>query len=82
MSNVDEMAKRLGDARKVVDEDSQKKSRLTGELDGYKKQMKVLKEECKEKFDCEVKELPGLSEELKERAEGKLSEAEGVLGIQ
>jgi uncharacterized coiled-coil DUF342 family protein len=81
MSDIDDKVKRLGEARKKAEEEGQKRSRLIGELDGYKKQLKDIKDECKEKFDCEISELPGLITDLEGMVEKNVSEAELILGI-
>ena len=81
MSDIEDKIKRLETAKKKAEEEAQKRSRLTGELDGIKKQLKDVKTECNEKFDCEVKELPGMIKELDELAEKNVLEAETLLGI-
>jgi len=81
MSDIEDKIKRLKAAKKKAEEEGQKRSRLTGELDAIKKQLKDIKAECNEKFGCEVKELPGMIKELDELAEKNVLEAETLLGI-
>jgi len=79
--NIESQMERLNTAREKVEEVKKNKARLSGELDGLKKQKAEKEKECKEKFKVPVEELPALSKKLKQEAEENLQEAEKVLGL-
>lgn len=78
---VNEKMQRLEKARKVMDELTQKKSRLVAELDMHKKMLADIESKVKAEFGCSVAELDELAQKLEKEAETKLSEVECVLGL-
>lgn len=79
--NIEAQMERLNAARERVEEIKKKKARLSGELDGLKKQKTEKEKESEEKFKVSVGELPALLEKLNKQAEESLQEAEKVLGL-
>ena len=72
---------RLNKIREEIATQTNRKAKLEGELQGLKSQRESLENECKEKFDSELSELPVIIDELKKESEEKLSEAEQILGL-
>ena len=76
---LDGKLKRLQDARRKVEEISQRRQRVSGELDGHRKRLTELEKKCRDDFECEITELPGLIQTLDAEAEKSISEAERIL---
>jgi hypothetical protein len=80
-STLEQKMQRLNDARKKAEEISQKRQRLTGELDGHNKRQAELEKQCRDTYDCEIAELPGLITQLECECEVALAEAEKLLMV-
>jgi transcriptional regulator len=80
-SNLEEKIKRLHEAKKKAEDISNRKQRITGELDGHQKRLSELEKKCKEEYDCEVTDLPGLIDQLEKEADISISEAERILSV-
>jgi uncharacterized protein (DUF3084 family) len=80
-STLEMKMQRLNDARKKAEEISQKRQRLAGELDGHKKRQAELEKQCRDTYECEIAELPGLIQQLENECESALAEAESLLMV-
>lgn len=72
---------RLNQARQKAEELSKEKSRLTGELDTYRKRLAEEEQKCLKEFECSIEELPELIDSFKTEAENNLAKAEFILGL-
>lgn len=80
MKADDQMA-RLDAVREKIDEVSQKRMRLEGQVDEHRRRMAELEQRSKDEFGVEVGELKALATTLMKEAEDALREAEKVLGM-
>ena len=80
-TEVENQVERLNQARQKTEKLSQEKSRLTGELDSYRKRLSEEEEKCTKEFECGVAELPVLIADFKTEAENSLAKAEYILGL-
>jgi len=78
MSSENQM-ERLKKVREKASEISEKRKRMEWDKEQHEKRMGEITSEVKEKFNCEVDELPRLSERLKQEAEKELQKAEDII---
>jgi len=79
---IDQQLERLNKVRSTIEELNQMRSRLIGELSGYKKSLIEIEEECRQKFEIEIDELPDMIDNLEKEAEKSISKAEHLLKIE
>ena len=80
MSSESQM-ERLRKVREKASEISEKRKRMEWDKEQHEKRMGEITSEVKEKFNCEVDELPNLSERLKQEAEKELQKAEDIMSV-
>jgi len=78
MSSENQM-ERLSTIREKANAISEKRKRMEWDKEQHEKRMEEITAEVKEKFNCEVEELPNLSERLKQEAEKELQKAEDIM---
>ena len=81
MSTMEEKIKRLKVVKETIETIKEKRSKLTGELDGNKKRLQELKEECMEKYQVDITVLPEMIKKIEEEAEASILKAEELLNI-
>lgn len=70
---------RVETARRRVDELKGRKNRLEGEVETHRRRMGEIEAKCREEYDCEVGQLPGMIEGLEREAEQAVAKAEELL---
>tara|TARA_R110000824_G_scaffold71823_5_gene183733 strand:- start:3021 stop:3308 length:288 start_codon:yes stop_codon:yes gene_type:complete len=80
MSSESQM-ERLRKVREKASEISEKRKRMEWDKEQHEKRMGEITSEVKEKFNCEVDELPNLSKRLKQEAEKELQKAEDIMSV-
>ena len=73
--------RRLNAARTKVQEVTQRRMRLEGELEVHTKSLTELEAKSRTQFGCEVDELPDLIEKLEKEGESAVAQAEKLLGV-
>lgn len=73
--------KRIKTIRETMDSIKQKRSKLSGELEGNKKRLEELKKECLAKYQVDIVNLPEIIKKLDADAEKALQQAEAILKI-
>lgn len=83
MNNSDTEAKfrRVKAIREKMDKIKQRKSELTGEIEGNKKRLADLKKECMDKYQVDISTLPDLIKKLDAEATEAIEQAENILGM-
>lgn len=79
--NSENQMERLKRVREKASEISEKRKRMEWDKEQHEKRMGEITSEVKEKFNCEVDELPKLSEKLKQEAEKELQKAEEIMSV-
>lgn len=72
--------KEINRLRKDIADLQTEKSRLEGRLESKQNTLDELTKKCKEKFDCDVDELPDVVSKLRKEADEKVQKAKEILG--
>jgi len=78
MASEDKL-ERINELREKVSELTAEKDRLEGSIEIQEKALAEMEKECREKFDCEISELPALTAKLEAEADALISEVEESL---
>ena len=79
--SVEVQMRRLTAARSKVQDVTQRRMRLEGELEVHTKSLTELEAKSRKQFGCEVDELPDLIEKLEKEGEAAMAKAETLLGV-
>ena len=79
MSDIKTYSKRIESQKNDLNQNEAKKSLKEKELDKLKNEYSVLTSECKEKFDCEPKDLKNKILSLETEIDAALEKAETLL---
>lgn len=80
--DVEDKMKRLEEARKKAEKIASEKARLDGQIQSKQNRLQELEDNAKQKFGCEISELPDKAKELDEESTEALQKAERLLGVE
>lgn len=81
-TTINSQMERIKAARAKAEKIASDRNRLQGEIDSLTKQIAELEEECRQKYKCEISQLPSLMDKITSTAEAHLAEAEKILSPQ
>ena len=79
MDTIENQMKELEAARKVAEDFAKQRQRQEGELDGLKKHLKELQDNCQTKYGCKIEDLSKIIDENSAKVANSLKESKTIL---